>query len=136
MKCGVPVALMICVESVRGFQPELRATERLDRRIEVRVRADRAGDFATANLLFGLDAGARSARPNSSYISASLSPNVIGSAWTPWRAADHRRQFVPARPCRDRASQLFEVIGRGFGRSPPVAPPASCPAISDDVSPW
>ena len=49
----------------------------------MRVRAHCTTDFAYANALARLVKTFR-ARPNSSNIKASLSPKVIGSAWTPW----------------------------------------------------
>ena len=71
---------MTCVESVAGLQPELLADVPLDPRVEVRMRADGPAQFANTDPSECLRETFFGARPNSSNISASFSPKVIGSA--------------------------------------------------------
>ena len=86
-------------------QAELLADARLDRRIEVRERADRARDLADARRRRARAARGRDRAAAPAYHSASLTPSVIGSAWTPWV-----RPIIGVRRCssarsRDRLHQ-------------------------------
>ncbi len=76
-------AARICVETRRRLEAEPLAGDPLDLGIGGRVGADGAGELADAHPLErARDAGARS-RSSSNAQPASLSPNVVGSAWTP-----------------------------------------------------
>ena len=48
-------------------------------------------------------------RENSAYACASLSPNVVGSAWMPCERPDRRRHLVLDRAALDRGEQRVEV---------------------------
>ena len=74
----------ICVEMCAGLQTELLADVALDARIEMRVRADRAAELADADAFARLRQALLARGRIRRYISASFSPNVIGSAWMPW----------------------------------------------------
>ena len=83
LEFGVDVALHDLRGDGRGAQAELLANVSLDARREVRARADGAGDFADRHGV-AADSRRRRARPNSSCISASFRPKVVGSPWMPW----------------------------------------------------
>ena len=83
LKFGVDVALDDLRGNGRGLQTEFFADEILDIGRKMCVGADGAGQLADGGNLAGAFE-TFSARPNSSCISASLRPNVVGSPWMPW----------------------------------------------------
>ena len=98
-----------------GAQPERVADVALDGRIDVRVRADGA---ATACRRATVSRAARSrarSRSSCSAHSATLAPNVVGSAWMPWvrpimTVSRWRRASVD-----DRGDQLVDAVEQEVG---------------------
>jgi hypothetical protein len=79
-KFSMPVALDDLGRDCRRPQPEFLANFALNPWIQMRVRPHRAAEFSNANALTLFASSRSSARPNSSNISASFIPKVIGSA--------------------------------------------------------
>ena len=65
-------------------QPEPLADVRLDRRVDVGVRADGARTACTRRRTRGRRPTGVRSRSSCSAHSATLAPNVVGSAWMPW----------------------------------------------------
>ena len=125
---------MTCVLRTAGFNPSRVQTC-------VSTRGARWAWVPTAPLSLPTATRARvcrkrsSARPNSSYIKASFSPNVIGSAWMPWlrpiigtslkaraRSAVTARNSARSARSRSQAAVIWtaSVVSR----------------MSEEVSPW
>jgi len=79
----VQVALHDLRRDRRGPQAELLADVGLDARRQMGAGAHAPEKLATAAVARAASSRC-SARPNSSYISASFKPKVVGSAWMPW----------------------------------------------------
>ena len=83
-----PGRMAVARDHLRGDGGRLQAQARADFflgfRADVAEGADRAGDFADAQILGGGVRGASRLRVISSYQSASFRPKVMGSAWMPW----------------------------------------------------
>jgi hypothetical protein len=82
---GVAVALEDLRRARRRLEPEALAGDALDLGRRRRVRPDRARELADAH------AGERPSEPLAIPLELErpadeLEPNVVGSAWTPWRA--------------------------------------------------
>ena len=135
LELRVPVALDDLRAERRRLQAEPLADALLHARIEVRVRADRAAQFAHADARLQPRASRSTARPNSSHISASLSPKVIGSAWMPWLRPIIGVILNSMRAARDDFAQV-RAGPSATGRTPrPSAPPAWCRARRRRSSP-
>ena len=80
---GVAIALNHLRRDRRRLEAEPAADVGLDRRRQVRERADRARQLADADTVARARRTRSMSRPISAYQSASFSPNVIGSACTP-----------------------------------------------------
>ena len=135
VKFRVAVALDDLGGERRGLQAESLADLRSTARIEMRVRADRAAELADADALAHL-LERSSARPNSSYISASFSPKVIGSAWMPWL-----RPIIGVILCSPRLSaidlaQIRADLRAGCRDASVICTASVVSSTSDDVSPW
>ncbi len=84
LKFGVDVALHDLRGDGRGAEAQLLADVSLDAWRQVRARADCAGDFADGHDIADAIRGGAARGANSSCISASFRPKVVGSPWMPW----------------------------------------------------
>ena len=93
------------------LQPEVLAHVALDRRIDVRVRADRARELADRDRAPGPAPAVRDRGEPACAQSASLAPNVVGSAWMPCV----RPTIGVSRNSRARLAIGVLELGRGAG---------------------
>ena len=113
----VPVALDDLGADRVHVQPELREDLGLDVRPEVAVRADRPGDLAGRRSRRRRPRAGRRPRSSSKAQPASLSPSVVGSAWTEWvRPIITVAGLGRARPIRTASSRVD--VARAAARRP------------------
>ena len=125
---------MICVESVAGFQPKLLANGRSICRIEVRMRADRAAQFANANPLRGLRE--TFFRP-AEFVEhqRELQPERDRLRVNAMAPADHRRHLESPRLVGDDAHAVRQIFQRGSCDASVSCTASVVSRTSDDVSP-
>ena len=114
-KLGVAIALNNLRGNIRGFQPELFTHRPLDRRIQMRMRADRPAQFPDANPLPGLRQSLL--RPSKLVEhQRELEPERDRLRMNAVAAADHRRHLESTRLRRDRRPQLAQILCQNLGR--------------------
>ena len=122
-KLRVAIALDDLRGDVRGLQSELLTNRAFDRRIQMRMRADRAAEFSDADPFLGLRQSFLRP-PEFVEHQGELEPEGDRLRMNAVAAADHRRHLESARLRGDRGPQVGQILRREFAMPPSIGRPA------------
>ena len=112
---AMPSRITTWVATSAGRSPSAGATARLDRRVDVGVGADRAGDLATATASRARRSRSRE-RAIANAKSATRCPHTSGSAWMPCVRPDPQRVPVRQAVVAQRRDQRVRLGQQQVGR--------------------